>query len=490
MLVCMNCNIEYEEERKFCKYCGEPLIPKIEPISTPKKADRAGEEKSEGKLICPDCQIVYEFGNSCIKCGSTLVPKISSKAKEELKIDHKKKPTHLICPVCKIIYERGEACIKCGTTLVPQVPTKKKQEPRVVHRPEVEEKPTLFPPIQKQTESTSQKKLICPNCKIIYERGNTCVRCGEALVTQISTKDPEKSKSLETPEVQVDGLLLQNLENLSFGDVEQAPKKKIEIPASPKVEAKEETIPTEIPEEQTTKRFTEELDRRLNLPKKGKTNYRRLFFEVGSIAIMAIAGGYFLWAIYSYMTTKEPPLKTPPSAEVSAPVLQNPSPSPNATATVSIPQETNRKETEQRSVVSQEKTESIPSMASHLTSSDAVVVETLEIRKIKDLLENIRQANLQKNIDLFISCYALDFKDREGKKKATLAYWKKFDYLDLSYNLKSPLISGDTAKAKVEWYIKISSKTGGQLQENKTLLDVTLIKEEGRWKIKEVKQVG
>jgi rRNA maturation endonuclease Nob1/ketosteroid isomerase-like protein len=490
MLFCMNCNIEYAEERKFCKYCGEPLIPKIESISTQKKVGRPGEEKSDGKLICPDCQIVYEFGNSCIQCGSTLVPKISFKAREELKIDHKKTSTNLICPVCKIIFERGKACIKCGSTLVPQVPPRKKEEPKVVHKPKVEEKPAPLHPIQKQTKSTSREKFICPTCKIIYERGNTCVRCGEALVAQISTKDQEKSESLETPEIQLEGLLLQNLENLSFEDVEQAPKKKMEIPVPPKVEAKEETIPTEIQEEQTTKRLTEELDRRLNLPRRHKTNYRRLSLEVGSITIMAIAGGYFLWSIYSYMATKEPSLKTPYSAEISTPVLQNPSPPTNATATVSIPQENDRKGTKQSSVIFQDKTEGILSTPSHLTSSDEVVVETLEIRKIKDLLENIRQANLQKNIDLFISCYASDFKDREGKKKATLAYWKKFDYLDLSYDLKNPLISGDTAKVKVEWLIRISSKTGSQLQENKTLLDVTLKKEEGGWKIKEVKQVG
>ena len=113
-----------------------------------------------------------------------------------------------------------------------------------------------------------------------------------------------------------------------------------------------------------------------------------------------------------------------------------------------------------------------------------------EIENIKALLENIRQANLQKNIDLVISCYATDFKDREGKKKTTLTYWKKFDYLDLSYDLKNPSISADTAKARVEWLIKISPKTGGQPQESKTILDVTFKKEEGDWKIKEVKQGG
>jgi ketosteroid isomerase-like protein len=205
---------------------------------------------------------------------------------------------------------------------------------------------------------------------------------------------------------------------------------------------------------------------------------------------MVVAGGYFLWSIYSYMSIKEPGAKTPPSKEVSGPALSGSSIPTNTTANVSIPQETNRRETEHSSVISKEKAEVVPPTPSNLLPSDAVIEETLEIGKIKGLLENIRQANLQKNIDLFISCYATDFKDREGKKKATLAYWKKFDYLDLSYNLKNPSISSDTAKARVEWLIKISPKTGSQPQESKTILDVTLKKEEGGWKIKEVKQAG
>ncbi len=142
MLICMNCNIEYEEERKFCKYCGEPLKPKIEPVSPQKKVDRAEEEKPDGKLICPDCQIVYEFGSSCIQCGSALVSEIPPKGKEGLKKDHKKTPTNLICPTCKIIYEHGDSCIKCGSALVPQISSRTKEEPRVAPQPEVKENPT------------------------------------------------------------------------------------------------------------------------------------------------------------------------------------------------------------------------------------------------------------------------------------------------------------------------------------------------------------
>jgi ketosteroid isomerase-like protein len=113
--------------------------------------------------------------------------------------------------------------------------------------------------------------------------------------------------------------------------------------------------------------------------------------------------------------------------------------------------------------------------------------ETQEIGSIKTLLENVRQSNLKKDIDLFVACYASDFVNLEGRKRATLAYWKNFSYLDLSYDLKDLSISVETAKARVEWLIKTSSSAGGQPQQNKSVLDVAFKKEDGRWKIKEVK---
>jgi rRNA maturation endonuclease Nob1 len=509
MLVCVNCNIEYKEDKKFCSYCGGPLVTKDGVISSHKDTDRK-EEESGQKLSCPNCKIIYEFGSSCIQCGSALVSEIPTKEKEELKIDHKKtegekehlpvqkpqeqpikKPLQkLICPTCKIIYERGDSCIKCGSALIPQIPPRAKEEPREARQPEVEGKPIQLQTIQDQLTEAPSKKLICPACKIIYERGNSCVRCGVALVTQLPSQEQKRPKLSETPEVHPERPSPSSPKGQDLGTVERAKKKEIEVSPPPEVEVKEETLQAETPEQQPTKRLTDDLERRLKLPRKRKVDYRRLFLEVGSITIMVVAGGYFLWSVYSYITPKEPRAKSPHSKEVDSPVLPNSSPPTNATATVSIPQETDRKETEQSSVISKEKPLTGPPPASHLTPSDVVLAETLEIEKIKGLLENIRQANLQKNIGLFISCYAVDFKDREGKKKATLAYWKKFDYLDLSYDLKNPSILADTAKARVEWLIKISPKTGGQPQESKTILDVTLKKEEDGWKIKEVKQGG
>jgi ketosteroid isomerase-like protein len=42
----------------------------------------------------------------------------------------------------------------------------------------------------------------------------------------------------------------------------------------------------------------------------------------------------------------------------------------------------------------------------------------------------------------------------------------------------------------LEWLIRASPKAGGPLQDIRTFLDVTLKKEDDRWKIKEIKPVS
>ena len=115
------------------------------------------------------------------------------------------------------------------------------------------------------------------------------------------------------------------------------------------------------------------------------------------------------------------------------------------------------------------------------------VSKNKEAEKIRALFENIRQANLKKNISLFMSCYSHDFEDKEGKRLAVLETWENFNYLDLSYHLKKQTITGDTADVRVEWLIKTSPKAGGQAQDTTTALNVMLSREEGNWKIKAIK---
>jgi hypothetical protein len=118
------------------------------------------------------------------------------------------------------------------------------------------------------------------------------------------------------------------------------------------------------------------------------------------------------------------------------------------------------------------------------------VIEIKETEKIKSLFEMIRQANLEKNIDLFMSCYSLDFEDSKKKRLDTLESWKMFNYLSLTYDLKTQTLSGDIANVRVEWQIKVNQKGSQRPKEIKTVLDVVLKREGDRWKIKEIESTS
>jgi hypothetical protein len=130
-----------------------------------------------------------------------------------------------------------------------------------------------------------------------------------------------------------------------------------------------------------------------------------------------------------------------------------------------------------------------PSAPSSPSSAQAVFTDH-EAERIKSLFETVRLANLQQNIDLFMTCFSRDFNSREKKRLEALNTWDHFDYLHLSYDLKKQVITGDTASVQLEWLIRASEKVSGKPQENRVLLDATLTKEGGGWKIQEIKSAS
>jgi len=113
-----------------------------------------------------------------------------------------------------------------------------------------------------------------------------------------------------------------------------------------------------------------------------------------------------------------------------------------------------------------------------------------EVENISSLFENIKQANLEKDIGLFISCFSRDFTGMEGKRQDTLRMWENYNYLNLSYHLKKQTISGDNANVTLEWLVRTSKRSGGQPQDGRIVLDVMLKREDGLWKIKEIKPLS
>ncbi len=503
MLVCVSCNIEFKEDRKSCTYCGGSLTTK-EDVAPKKKGSEKEEEKTEQKLVCPNCKMIYEFGKSCIQCGADLISEIPAEKKEESTPPQGKQVRNpdegRTCPACKISYPGGNFCPRCGSSLFPKELSEALEGAKTTSKPEFTQEAVPVQ-IKKNHSEIPRKNLICPHCKIIYERGSSCVRCGSSLVTEGQESEtsetraiPEdldpslpniKSNPAQTSEKQItppsslktreSEALQQATERMGGEELELFSDRETEPPSG---RTKEAAVakPTEIPEKRSFR------------PKKSSINYRRMFLELGSVSIMVLAGGYLLWSIYSHVT-KLPEPKSSHSEQVSAPGRSDPSNPFNVTAQVPVPKKMEKEDAVRSSAMPKEAATENSSPSSSI-SSDGLSSDKLETAKIKDLLEQIRQANLDKDIDLFMSCYASEFKDRDGKKKATLSFWKQFDYLELSYDLKKSAVTGDTARVKIEWTMKISAKTGGPAQESKTFLDALLRKEDTSWKIQEVKQTS
>ncbi len=342
----------------------------------------------------------------------------------------------IICPRCEIEYDKGEkVCGTCGSPLV------FREDPQ---------------PENKGPDGQKKELKVCPKCNMLFEKADRCLRCGALLVAQDPSEERKSSKpnfkpeKRESPHARVTGRQSESQKRTLI-----CPSCKIPYDAGTSCKICGLRLVPHVPEERNGKpagvdatelgkadpgqdilRSLEASsdDRKRNFSRR---TGRRKTFSLGTLAaavivVLVVAAGYFLMH------------KT----------LQ----SHRAASTVIVPIEAS--------------------------------LEEQEAERIKGLLENIRQANLREDINLFMSCYALDFKGREEKKRSTLETWRSSDFLHLSYDLKNQSVSGNTANIKVEWLSKISQKINGQLQEGRIVVEALLKKESESWKIKEIRPVN
>ena len=389
----------------------------------------------------------------------------------------------LICTKCNIeCDERDKFCSLCGNPLV----TGEKPIACQENMDEMKEEKgdqgqlTIPDPQEVRTESlqvASPKdsckgkpitKRICPRCKIIYNRADTCIRCGSPLEEHIPSSRREEAPPPSIHEVEREGPLPTSMSEVKKEDtpLSYGLEERIDLQSAHRPEVKKKSSQKRIPQRQSLNQLPSGMMRKGSSSRKKQIKILRTSFEVVSIFLLISATGYLLWSLSSYFFMKQPQASPPIFKEVNHPAPPHSSPPTNSAAPVK----------ESRKVGDKQIRESAGGMQ--------------EVEEIKNLLENIRQGNLKNNIDLFMSCYAPVFKDREGKKRETLETWENFNYLNLSYDLKSHSISGNIAHARIAWQIKFSPKTGGPTQESQTVLDVTFKRGDAGWKITEVKPSG
>jgi len=398
-------------------------------------------------VICPQCNIEHDSPEEfCRKCGKFLLSiedPLATKGHTEV---------NLICPRCQVLHKKGKYCRKCGALLMQQTASE---------RVDVQ-------PLEKKWV----KKWVKEWMKLLEEERKlkSCMNRLEARGDNISTdvinpliiryKDQLEALSPVHREIEKE---LESIRKKTTGEIDL-----LENQLKPVRKRFEEfqslykdsamTKADFLKEKKELRREIDSIERSLRKfrhiltflpgPAGGNVDSPGLFggllrpsaLATGAVILLLImAGGYLLWQQY--------PHKRPISAESTPPALPSP-PDPQT------------------------------------------VTENEGAEKIGSVFENIRRANIQKNIELFMSCFSRDFSGTERKRKDTLKMWETFNYHDLSYDFKRQTIVGDVADVRLEWVIKTSARAGGKPHNGRTVLDVTLKREGGEWKIKEIKPVS
>jgi len=398
-------------------------------------------------VICPQCNMEHDpLEEFCRKCGKFLLSvEDPLAAKENTEVN-------LICPRCQVLHKKGKYCRKCGSLLMQRTASEK----------------TGVQPLEKKLVKRWVKEWL----RLLEEERELkfCMNKLEARGDNISTdvinplivryKDQLETLSPLHREIEKE---LEFIRKRTTGEIDH-----LENQLKP-VQKRFEEFQSLYKDDAVTKadflREKKELRKEINSIGKRLRKFRHILtllpgpaggnvdspglvggllrpstLATGAVILLVIiAVGYLLWQQY--------PHNRPMITESTPPPL--PSPIDPQTAT-----------------------------------------ENLEAEKIGSVFENIRRANLQKNIDLFMSCFSRDFSGAERKRKDTLKIWETFNYHDLSYDFKKQTIVGDVADVRLEWVVKTSERAGGKPHNGRTVLDVTLKREGGAWKIKEIKPVS
>jgi hypothetical protein len=113
-----------------------------------------------------------------------------------------------------------------------------------------------------------------------------------------------------------------------------------------------------------------------------------------------------------------------------------------------------------------------------------------EQEDLVNLLIKIREAQLKKDIHLFMEAYSPDFPEVGQKMKTTLDIWKRYTYLDSQFKLTDlQEETPTTALGKVIWNIKAQDQKNGSIRNLTKVYHVTFSKKSGKWLITNLKAI-
>lgn len=118
-----------------------------------------------------------------------------------------------------------------------------------------------------------------------------------------------------------------------------------------------------------------------------------------------------------------------------------------------------------------------------LPSADRAALQT----QAAAVLNNLRAAQLEKDIAKFLKSYASTFPGLDKKQQKTLAIWKKYDYLALHYDMRDfAVLDPKTLTALVRWDLETRNRANQAKEKSTLTYKVWFSQEGGGWWIKQL----
>jgi hypothetical protein len=107
--------------------------------------------------------------------------------------------------------------------------------------------------------------------------------------------------------------------------------------------------------------------------------------------------------------------------------------------------------------------------------------------QVTQMLNQIRKAQLNKDIDLFMSSFSPNYHELAAKRKEMLRIWQRYNFVSMSFNIED-VQEGDKniASVKVNWQIEAKNQFTNEIKQFTKSYLIYLSKEGDKWLIKDM----
>ena len=124
-------------------------------------------------------------------------------------------------------------------------------------------------------------------------------------------------------------------------------------------------------------------------------------------------------------------------------------------------------------------------------TSEAPAPEASLQEQVARLLGTLREAQVNKDINRLMSCYATAFPAREQKIRETIKAWQDVDFTAMFFSIEDLQPEGpEAARAKVTWDIQVKDKRTGEFITATQKFRVEFVKEQGAWRIRSLEEIS